>query len=170
MLSFRCLAFSNFEIPIVEGETIRELHLRIMRHIGYGEMYKDMAPIILTGGGKLFSSTELRHHLVKDEIDVTKPIYMQPSTLGSVNTRLLGNLRSDDHIPDTLCAICHEDLSHRPDSRYVVVHGCDVHCFHMICLASLPTDNCPVCRKEIGKVGMNLHRRSIATMTTRMEK
>lgn len=69
----------KFDLPQIEGETIRELHLRITEKMGIVDQFEDVSSVSLHQHGRVsVSDARFRHRLVSDELKLDEPL--TPST------------------------------------------------------------------------------------------
>lgn len=149
ILKFRSLTVpTHFELPVLEDETLRGLHLRVMKFLGSVPIHKETAPISLIQSNKSLSHATMRHLPLKNVSKLDEPFFMV-SLLGPTGPLLLGNLREDDSVIDTTCYVCKRDLSESTIPQHRMVSGCREHCFHLLCLALHHKDACPTCNSSI---------------------
>ncbi len=140
---------SRCVIPHIEGETIRQLSLRLMRVRGtIGRRLT--CPYIIYHNGRVLNRSDKRHDLVEADV---RYIFAIPKSQFSCNlsAMLTGNLRSDMFLPDLdHCAICLEDFTSRTSVSRLTFYSlpCD-HRFHTTCLAAQMNPECAVCRRPI---------------------
>lgn len=157
MIACKFLEGSYPALPVVDGETVLNYCVRLMKLTGREPLPQETCAYVVLSEGKCINQADKRHELLSSVADLTKPLCAVSTTMASSSRMALvkGNMRSDGFEPElTTCSICFEEFQHNTEdhkrgvAEIFLALPC-LHRFHLKCVASQGNLKCALCRTPI---------------------